>query len=172
MLVGLNHYSGHSPGWAGDPAGCGHSKLARVHTGLPLTSVQFISMTEVVMKSVTKKRNEIFFAKASEAEIWTRIRRRYLTSFAGLHFENESGLTELDAAECWRNTPLCVSKRSQWRKCYSDVTGQVKIQSGRLFQHPLAAILNYHLAQTTLCFQISNTKKEELKIIILVKFFF
>jgi len=24
------------------------------------------------------------FAKASEAEIWTRIRRRYLTSFAGL----------------------------------------------------------------------------------------
>jgi len=40
------------------------------------------------------------FAKASEAEIRTRIRRRYLTSFAGLHFENEPGLTELDAAEC------------------------------------------------------------------------
>jgi len=29
------------------------------------------------------------FAKASEAEIWIRVRRRYLTSFAGLHFENE-----------------------------------------------------------------------------------
>jgi len=46
--------------------------------------VQFIRVTE----SVTKKRNKIFFAKASEAEIWTRVRRRYLTSFAGLHFEN------------------------------------------------------------------------------------
>jgi len=39
------------------------------------------------------------FAKASETEIWTRVRHRYLTSFAGLHFENEPGLTELDAAE-------------------------------------------------------------------------
>jgi len=36
------------------------------------------------------------FAKASEAKIWTRVRRRYLTSFVGLHFENEPGLTELD----------------------------------------------------------------------------
>jgi len=35
-------------------------------------------------------------------------------------------LTELDAAECRRNTPLCVSKRSQWRKRYSDVIGQGK----------------------------------------------
>jgi len=112
-------YSGRSPGRAG---GRGHSKLARAHTGLPLTSVQFISVTEVV----TKKCNEIFFAKASEAEIWTRVRRRYLTSFAGLHFENEPGLTELDAAECRRNTPLCVSKRRQWRKRYSDVIGQAK----------------------------------------------
>jgi len=49
---------------------------------------------------------------------------------------------------------------------------KLKIPSGRLFQHPLAAILNYPFAQTTLFFQISNTKKEELKIIILVKFFF
>jgi len=49
---------------------------------------------------------------------------------------------------------------------------KVKIQSGRLFQHPPAAILNYHFAYTTLFFQIFNTKKEELKIIILVKFFF
>jgi len=39
------------------------------------------------------------FAKASEAAIWSRVRRRYLTSFAGLHFENEPGLTKLDAAE-------------------------------------------------------------------------
>jgi len=39
------------------------------------------------------------FAKASEGEIWTRVRGRYLTSFAGLHFENEPVLTKLDAAE-------------------------------------------------------------------------
>jgi len=39
------------------------------------------------------------FAKASEAEIWIRIRCRYLTSFAGLRFENEPGLTELETAE-------------------------------------------------------------------------
>jgi len=39
------------------------------------------------------------FAKASEAEIWTRVCRRHLTSFAGLHFEKEPGLTKLDAAE-------------------------------------------------------------------------
>jgi len=49
--------------------------------------------------------------KASEAEIWTRVRRRYLTSFVGLRFENEPGLTELDAAEGRRNRLLCVSKR-------------------------------------------------------------
>jgi len=46
------------------------------------------------------------FAKASEAEMWTRVRCRYLTSFAGLHFENEPGLTELDAAEGRRNRRL------------------------------------------------------------------
>jgi len=67
-----------------------------------MTSVQFISVTEVVTKSVTKKRSEIFLAKASEAEICTRLSRRHLTSFAGLHFENEPGLTKLDAAECQR----------------------------------------------------------------------
>jgi len=62
----------------------------------------------------------------SEAEIWTRVRRRYMTSFAGLHFENEPGLTEFDAAECRRNTPLCVSQRRQRQKRYSDVIGQAK----------------------------------------------
>jgi len=46
------------------------------------------------------------FANASEAEIWTRVRRRYLTSFAGLRFENEPGLTELDATEGRRNRRL------------------------------------------------------------------
>jgi len=46
------------------------------------------------------------FAKASEAEIWKRIRRRYLTTFAGLYFGNEPGLTELDAAEGRRNRRL------------------------------------------------------------------
>jgi len=46
------------------------------------------------------------FAKASVAEIWTCVRRRYLTSSAGLHFENEPGLTELDAAEGRRNRRL------------------------------------------------------------------
>jgi len=159
--------SGRSPGRAGGPAGCGHSKLASARTGFPLTSLQFVSVTEVV----TEKRNK-FLAKASEAEICTRVRCRYLTSFAGLHFKIEPGLTELYAAECRRNTPLCVPKRRQWRKRNSDVTGQAKIHFGRLFQHPPAAILNYHFAQTTLFFQITNTKNEELKIIILVKFFF
>jgi len=43
------------------------------------------------------------FAKASEAEIWKRFRRRYLTFFGFLHFENERGLTQLDAAEGRRN---------------------------------------------------------------------
>jgi len=80
-----------------------------------------------VTEVVTKKRNEIFlFAKASEAEIWKRVRRRYLTSFAGLHFENEPGLTQLDAAEDRQNSQLCVSKTQQRRKHYSDVIGQAK----------------------------------------------
>jgi len=52
--------------------------------------------------------------------------RRYLTSFAGRHLENEPGLTELDAAECRRNTPLCVSKTNQWWKRYGDVIGQAE----------------------------------------------
>jgi len=73
-----------------------------------------------------KKAQQIFFAKDSEAEISTHVRRRYLTSFAGLHFENEPGLTELDAAEGRRNRQLCVSKRGEQRKHYSDVTGQAK----------------------------------------------
>jgi len=44
------------------------------------------------------------FAQAFEAEIWTSVRRRYLASFAGRHFENEPGLT--DAAEGRRNRRL------------------------------------------------------------------
>jgi len=55
--------SGRSTGRAGGPAGCGHSKHARARTGLPLTSVQFISVMKVVTKSVTKKRNDIFLRK-------------------------------------------------------------------------------------------------------------
>jgi len=50
------------------------------------------SVTKLPQKSMLRE-----FAKVSEAEIWKRVRRRYLTSFAGLHFENEPGLTELDA---------------------------------------------------------------------------
>jgi len=53
------------------------------------------------------------FAKASEAEIWKRVRRRYLTSFAGLHFENEPGLTEIDAAESRRNRLSRRIRRSE-----------------------------------------------------------
>jgi len=52
------------------------------------------SVTKLPQKSMLRE-----FAKASEAEIWICVSRRYLTSFAGLHFENEPGLTELDAAE-------------------------------------------------------------------------
>jgi len=44
-------------------------------------------MTEVLTKT-TKKREIFLFAKAFEAEICTSVRRRYLTSFAGLYFEN------------------------------------------------------------------------------------
>jgi len=58
----------------------------------------------------TKKREIFLFAKASEAEIFTRVRRWYLTSFASLHFENQPGLTESDAAEDRQNSQLCVSK--------------------------------------------------------------
>jgi len=61
------------------------------------------SITKLPQKSTLRE-----FTKASEAEIWTHIRRRYLTSFAGLHFENEPGLTELDAAEGQRNRRLYV----------------------------------------------------------------
>jgi len=71
---------------------------------------------------------KFFFAKASEAEIWTRVHRRYLTSFAGLYFENEPGLTELDAAEDRQNSQLSVSKTRQQRKHYSDVIRQAKIR--------------------------------------------
>jgi len=53
------------------------------------------------------------FAKASEAEIWTRVRRRYLTSYAGLHFENVPGLTELDAAEGRQNKLSRRIRRSE-----------------------------------------------------------
>jgi len=45
-------------------------------------------MMEVLTKT-TKKREIFLFANASEAEICTRVCRRYLTAFAGLHFENE-----------------------------------------------------------------------------------
>jgi len=60
----------------------------------PLTSGEFIKVTEVChenasRKSLTKLPQKSMlreFAKASEAVIWTRVRRRYLTSFARLHF--------------------------------------------------------------------------------------
>jgi len=76
---------------------------------LPLTSGQFIKATEVRHETVTKLPQKSMlreFAKAPEAKIWTRVRRRYLTSFAGLHFKNKPGLTELDAAEGRRNRRL------------------------------------------------------------------
>jgi len=118
---------------------CGHSKLARARTGLLQTSVQFISVTEVVTKSVMKKRNEIFLAKASE--IWTRVRRRYLTSFAGLHFENEPGLTELYAAEGRRNRRLCVSKKGQRQKHYGDVIVISAVQNRKVNSKQIECIV-------------------------------
>jgi len=53
------------------------------------------------------------FAEASEAEIWIRVRCQYLTSFAGLHFENEPGLTELDVAEGRRNRRLYLKRGNE-----------------------------------------------------------
>jgi len=73
-------------------------------------------VTEVSRKSVTKLPQKSMlreFAKASEAEIWTRVRRRYLTPFAGLYFENEPGLTELDACYQKSAKQTAVSKRGQ-----------------------------------------------------------
>jgi len=64
------------------------------------------------------------------------VRRRYLTSFAGLHFENEPGLTELYVAKGRQNRRLCVSKRGQRQKHYSNVIGQVK---NRLCEWPTVA---------------------------------
>jgi len=66
------------------------------------------------------------FARVFEAEIWKRVRRRYLTSFAGLHFENEPLLTELDAAECRRNRRLCLKGGNENGGNTSDVIGQAK----------------------------------------------
>jgi len=54
------------------------------------------------------------FAKASKAEIWTRVRRRHLTYSAGLSFENEPGLTELDAAEGRRIGLDCPGGICKW----------------------------------------------------------
>jgi len=87
----------------------------------PLTDGQFIKVTEVCHENASRKtvmklpQKSMLreFAKASEAEIWIRIRRRYLTSFAGLHFEKEPGLTELEAAECRRNRLFRQIRRSE-----------------------------------------------------------
>jgi len=78
-----------------------------------MTRAQFIKVAGVSRKCVTKLPQKSMlreFAKASEAEIWTRVRRRYLTSFAGLHFENEPALTELDADEGRRNRRLYLKR--------------------------------------------------------------
>jgi len=72
-------------------------------------------VTEVLTKT-TKKREIFLFAKDSETEICKRVRRRYFTSFAGLHFENQPGLTELDAAADRQNSKLFVSKMPQHPK--------------------------------------------------------
>jgi len=59
-----------------------------------VTEVVF-TVTEVLTKT-TKKREIFLYSKASEAEICTRVRRRYLLVS---NFENYPGLTELYAAE-------------------------------------------------------------------------
>jgi len=53
----------------------------------PISKIPGFAPAEVLTKT-TKKRKIFRFGKASEAEICTRVRCRYLTSFAGLHFEN------------------------------------------------------------------------------------
>jgi len=108
-------YTGRIPaGPEAQPAAAIVNSPVCARTRLPLTSAQFTKVTEVryetaSRKSLTKLPQKSMlheFAKASEAEIWIRVRRQYLTSFAGLHFENEPGLTELDAAESRRNRQL------------------------------------------------------------------
>jgi len=66
------------------------------------------SVTKLPQKSMLRE-----FAKASEAEIWTRVCRRYFTSFAGLNFKNEPGLTELNAAESRRDKLSRRIRRSE-----------------------------------------------------------
>jgi len=98
-------------------------------------------MTEVRHEIRHEKAQRNFFAKASEAEIWKRVRRRYLTSFAGLHFENKPGLTELYAAEGRRNRWLCVSKRGQRRKHYSDVIVICALQNRKVNSKQIECIV-------------------------------
>jgi len=69
------------------PTGVAYSKITRVRVlswPLPLlTSLYFCRSRKYCHEILSRS-----FAKASEAEIFTRVRLRYLTSFAGLHFEN------------------------------------------------------------------------------------
>jgi len=98
-----------------------------------VTEVVF-SVTEVHTKT-TKKREIFIFAKAPESEICTRIGRRYLTSFAGLHFENLPGSTELDTTEDRQNSQLCVSKPPQQRKRNSQYRDEGIIRRGLMWYH-------------------------------------
>jgi len=83
--------------------------------------VQLIKVTKVChenasQKSVKKLPQKSMlreFAKASEPEIWIRVRRRYLTTSACLYFENEPGLTELDAAEGRRIRRLYLKRGNE-----------------------------------------------------------
>jgi len=83
----------------------------------------------VSQKSVTKLPQRLMlreFAKASEAEIWTSVHRRYFLSSAGLFFENVPGLTEIDAAEGRRNRWLYLKGSNENSRNTSDVIGQAK----------------------------------------------
>jgi len=90
-----------------------------------VTEVVFtvIGVVLTVMEVLTKttKKREIFYSKASEAEICTRVRCWYLTSFAGLHFENYPGLTELGAGE------------DRLTKLYLKLTNSGNQQNSKLF---------------------------------------
>jgi len=117
IRYGRTTYTGRNPaGPEARPAAAIVISPGCAPTGLPLNSVQFMSDRSASRKCFTKLPQKSMlreFAKAYEAKIWTRVRRQYLTSFAGLHFENEPGLTKLDAAEGRRNRRLYLKRGNE-----------------------------------------------------------
>jgi len=102
----------------------GHSKLACVYasarTVWRAVGFRWVGNLQKWRKCITKKRNEVItkidVVRVCEG-LWSRNLDMRSSSvfdvFAGLHFENEPGLTELDAAESRRNRLSRRIRRSE-----------------------------------------------------------